>query len=327
MKTYFVNSMYCQDKDDELVACRGNTGNLVWHEKCKKTICFSEEVDLESIYEYDFSPEDVLVVPVANNFSPGETLFSKQLRKLQGINARVVLVGLGVQAPLSILESTALIDEYVNSISESKKRFFRAISQKCEFIGVRGKITADCLKRIGINNTYVIGCPSFYSGGEEKVEVKSYIKKIALNYSAKQSEVELLKMWKKNCDYIELFRQNLRDDIPCGERRRLFTNLNDWERELKYHNFDISVGTRLHGNMLAYLNNIPALWIVHDIRTYEVCETLKLPYIRLDDINCQMTVNDLASRCIYSENFYSHRHEMFKNYRMFLKKNGIDCCI
>lgn len=100
MKTVFVNMMNdpkdCKTAKEKLAACYTNTGNLVWHDCCKKEIDYEEEValnDLSKDYE-----NTVLVVPVANNLSVGETEFSKKLRTLLNVNAQIALIGLGAQA-------------------------------------------------------------------------------------------------------------------------------------------------------------------------------------------------------------------------------------
>lgn len=57
--------------------------------------------------------------------------------------------------------------------------------------------------------------------------------------------------------------------------------------------FDISIGLRLHGNMVAFQAGCPAVWIYHDSRTQELTETMALPSISSSSfIKCK-DVNDL----------------------------------
>src|SRR3546814_10251152 len=41
--------------------------------------------------------------------------------------------------------------------------------------------------------------------------------------------------------------------------------------------FDLAVGTRFHGNMLAFQAEVPALFVTHDSRTSELVNRLALP--------------------------------------------------
>ncbi len=43
----------------------------------------------------------------------------------------------------------------------------------------------------------------------------------------------------------------------------------------------LSLGSRLHGNLVALLNGVPALTIVHDSRTLEMCTLTGAPFINI----------------------------------------------
>lgn len=160
MKCWFINTSYKDYLGYHPPYMTSNFGNLVWNDGCRAGIRYDNQVFLEDIPQIHYSPDDIFILPVANNFSPGETVFSEKFRSVLSINARVVLIGVGIQD-----ESIELSDfsAYVGRISEGKKAFFRKLSKQCVSIGVRGKYTARCLAEIGVNNTKVIGCPSFYS--------------------------------------------------------------------------------------------------------------------------------------------------------------------
>ncbi len=68
-------------------------------------------------------------------------------------------------------------------------------------------------------------------------------------------------------------------DAVCDGRVRVFFDVVEWMDALS--RCDASIGTRFHGNMLALQSAVPAVCIVHDGRTEELCGTIGLPKIPL----------------------------------------------
>ncbi len=58
-----------------------------------------------------------------------------------------------------------------------------------------------------------------------------------------------------------------------------FTSFDDWSESIS--KCALSIGSRLHGNLVALLNGIPALTIVHDSRTLEMCALIGAPCINI----------------------------------------------
>ncbi len=67
----------------------------------------------------------------------------------------------------------------------------------------------------------------------------------------------------------------------CALKLRTYISVEQWMEDSA--RFDFSLGMRLHGNMAAWQAGTPALWIHHDSRTRELCETMALPNIALED--------------------------------------------
>lgn len=82
-------------------------------------------------------------------------------------------------------------------------------------------------------------------------------------------------------------------------------------------------GTRMHGNMFAYLHGIPSLWVVHDARTFEMCEAMQLPYVLLNDLSERTTIDSLFLKAKYDNLFYQHRGWCRQQYIDFLNENGV----
>lgn len=108
------------------------------------------------------------------------------------------------------------------------------------------------------------------------------------------------------------------------EYGHMFFDWDVWQEFLKKEQFTLSVGCRFHGNMMSYLAGIPTLWIVHDSRTYELCETMKLPYVNIEKATTFKECERFAENCIYNEKFYENRRKMCQIYNDFLMENGLE---
>lgn len=101
----------------------------------------------------------------------------------------------------------------------------------------------------------------------------------------------------------------------------MFSSISKWEEFIKTRDF--SFGFRIHGSVISIKNGVPAICVVSDSRTYELCSFLKIPFIRVD----QIASSDLDIQKIYEEADYSELNKQYpkllKNYISFLEKNGI----
>ena len=97
-----------------------------------------------------------------------------------------------------------------------------------------------------------------------------------------------------------------------SENINIFFNYQKWCEFLKENNFSFAFGTRFHGNMMALKHGIPTLWIVHDWRTLELAQYLKLPYITYDKFNKIKYPEQLLEFCDYTD--------VYKNYPILVKK-------
>ncbi len=105
-----------------------------------------------------------------------------------------------------------------------------------------------------------------------------------------------------------------------ASRYRLFRDVAPWyQYHAEYTRF--SYGTRFHGNMAALLTGVPALWLTHDSRTLELCETLHLPRMSVSEA-WRTPIRDLIQRADYSEMF-EHLPELFGTFNEFLALSGL----
>lgn len=100
-----------------------------------------------------------------------------------------------------------------------------------------------------------------------------------------------------------------------------FYNVEDW---VKYFSsgYGFCYGTRFHGNMVAFWAGVPALWIAHDMRTLELCQHLRLPYLMHDDLNAISCVEDLYELCDYTD-FWKGFEDNLKRFGGYLSRNDV----
>lgn len=101
----------------------------------------------------------------------------------------------------------------------------------------------------------------------------------------------------------------------------IFSSIDTWAEFVKTR--DVYFGFRIHGCIMAIKNGVPAICIVSDSRTYELCELFKIPYIRVD----QLQSKDLDFEKIYNEADFSKLNAeypvLLKKYINYLEKNNI----
>lgn len=101
-----------------------------------------------------------------------------------------------------------------------------------------------------------------------------------------------------------------------------FYNMEEWFTALR-GNFDLSIGTRFHGNMAALQAGIPALWIVHDSRTQEFCNLLGLPQAPLEELRAGASVRDLVEAHLDGSTFDSVYPRNYARFHAYLERHGV----
>lgn len=274
---------------------------------------------------------------------------------LETKDVQLAVLGLGIQ-----MELDDKIEEFVAGLSKNKStiRALKILSEHSKYIGVRGSITGECLDKIGIHNWKIIGCPSFYEPYRKYGKLKmreSSLDHIVINFTpGKYGENKILEYGVEN--KVDIILQSMNDmpmtlweNRPIEERHlrvkfpgetgvsteevytwlkqygHMFYTRQTWSDFLIENKTSFVMGSRFHGNMMAFSNGIPALWIVHDMRTKELVDAMKLPYITYKDLQ-EHSLNKLIDKCIYSENFYQMYLNMGKAYAAFLEQCGVEHC-
>ena len=141
-----------------------NTGNLLIGYGLKKQIDFTH-----CHYGQGIPPEavneqfDLIAIPAANFIFKGFD-FGYMADYLEKTTLPILCVGIGAQMPSSANPEM--------EIPEGSQRLLKILGERCVDIGVRGDFTADVLSRMGIKNTTITGCPSYYSNLSPQIEIR-----------------------------------------------------------------------------------------------------------------------------------------------------------
>ena len=153
-------------------------------------------------------------------------------------------------------------------------------------LGVRGEYTAAVLEKNGIVNFRIIGCPSLYQGMNEKfrVEKKPFdpAMRACCNFrtfygTLSDPERQFLTFCaNRDLGFVEQNAFPLTLENCCGDEYQ-FRYLQDWlkrQMHVFFHiedwlawvrQYDFSLGSRFHGNVIAITSGIPALTMVVDL--------------------------------------------------------------
>lgn len=115
------------------------------------------------------------------------------------------------------------------------------------------------------------------------------------------------------------------NDVVTNDKIRhlfhIFSDMNKWAEFIK--SYDVAFGFRIHGNIIALKNGVPAINIATDSRVYEMCELFKIPYVRVN----QFDSTELNFNKIYEQADFSEMNKQYpvllQNFINFLDKNNI----
>lgn len=326
-----------------------NTGNLVFVNAVKEQMIISEEVWINP--DMNIDEKALYIMPCSSFIHEANTWLEPLADIIENQNIKILPIGLGVQADFHTTS-----DQLVKKLSKRQIAFFKIIAERIESIGVRGEFSAECLNRMGVKNSHVIGCPSVFRyqnsqfikpmlPSREKIlftvtpsrgMASSKVLKLGMSEKADwilQSAGELEEFFSNNqvIRWLQNIRRfpsmNLNNIIEYQNKKgKIFWSYDEWENNIIENNYSFAFGTRFHGNMMAFRNGIPTVWIGHDMRTKELTEWLHLPYIQTntDRFKSIENVNDIIKiweQC--SEDFYNAYPDKLKNYNNFLAENGV----
>ena len=344
-----------QDKsiEEKMQYAGANTGNIIFTEALKEQLNYTEEIWINSQALKKIEKPSV-VIPSANFIAAGnDSLMEALLRFLDNTQCPITMAGLGAQA---CLETTP--KKLVSKLSDLQIKVLKKVSERAKTIGVRGEFSAECLNLIGIKNIRIIGCPSFYfrKGNHSfKIKIPSMRCPQMTITPGNHEECKLLELGIRSDSFwimqmmTELpaiaFEQvnydlSIANSIQhtfsgsCFSSRKIwnymkqkaeiFFQKSSWDNFYQKNDITFAFGSRFHGNMQAFRNAIPTLWVVHDMRTAELIKTLHLPFINYEQLNKIKYPQELLDYCDYRE-YETHYNGLYVQYMNFLSENNLEC--
>lgn len=352
MKTAYINSFppkefyTTSDWSLKLEYLAENTGNWIYINELRKQIDYGIETWLN---DPELETYKVGVMPVSNILRKGYDGVVRWVDHIERLKFPVVFVGMGAQS----FRGETTPKEIVATLKPEVIRAFQRIAYQACSLGIRGEATAECLELMGIHNYRIIGCPSFYQyldGNFQKRKLPTKEKIIFNSGTARKTVGHIFEMGMQNHghrimqhrlegvsylytdekvsdDFVKqrLFLDRSGDEVNdyIKSHSHIFFTQEEWEQFILEQKFTFSFGMRFHGNMLAHLLGVPAMWIGHDLRTKELVSTLRLPNVTLEEYRNIDTIDELIARCSYND-IEKNYHSMCREYVSFLEENGIE---
>lgn len=292
---------------------------------------------------------NLVIMPQANIFC--DSLFHKKLLNMwtagiSNFKIPVYVLGVGIQ-----VRSPDEIIRLSKNIETESKNFIDAVYKSGGEFSLRGYYTKEFFRLQGFNDAVVTGCPSFYQKGRQlsisndKVE-KSDLR-IALNGRRCQfynhnfkkiiNEIETSYYLDQDEFLNQLYNKFFFDSVKFPKRKGvlraiplyalkmihekrffLFYDLVTRFSFFKEKGINFSYGSRIHGNIMAMLNGIPAYVVTEDLRTRELAEFFHIPY----SPNVSKDIYETYLRSDYSA-FNAAFPGLYDNFEKFLLDHNI----
>lgn len=310
-----------------------NTGNFVFCHAISRILEVGPQSNPWGADLSHLKPEsDRLVVPLANWLGPHVDL-GKLAETFRTVPIPMVGVGLGAQAPISGIDIDAIPEgswewlRVVSAKSASDRPNIslrgqatydaiakKGLAEKCVVTGcpsnfinpsvqlgkdIRQKWQARGLHRVAVT----AGTPSNRLPALEQSLV-SLVEKTQGIYVC-QAPLDMLRLFKGEFD-------KLTKDSLAAHKAYLLPTLDDdefknWFRKWSYaytsvpewltqmDQYDVVVGTRIHGVMAGIQGGVPSICICIDSRTLELCQTMKIPHADARDFKDGITLDQIAT--------------------------------
>lgn len=301
---------------------------------------------------------DAYICPLADAFRDA---FAGKLLKyahfFDRLTIPVYVIGMGLRANYG----QGAVYDY--PFDEEAKIFLKAVLKKSALVGLRGGITGDYLKHLGFTEDRdykVIGCPSMYMFGREMPRRDNLIldadgrladtTRISFNMSTKtprniidflnaqmerfpdyyctvqnENELRLLHYglkYKTTFDVDSSFYPlDTSNRLIQQDRLRMFINVRTWNEFMKER--DLSIGSKLHGNVAALVSGCPAIFLPLDGRMQELISYHKFAAVPYEEVTEKDTVESLMEK-VDLDAYVKQQPENFDRFIDFLDANGLD---
>lgn len=310
-----------------------NTGNMLFWHSLKATL------DLDVKSNWYINNPDKLNLSEYKAFVTTDLIWIRQNVSYSYLNKVLDILGDLPLVPISIgLQSNDYNPDFI--LHPETVDVIKRISERC-VMGVRGYYTAEILKKYGIENFKVIGCPSMYMPGVDFAKISNVpkeIKKVTANFETAYGKFDSHKSdFLKYCaannfSFVEQVQSginegNFSDSEDFAEVKgwidaqgHCFFDVEQWREYMR--GFDFSMGLRFHGNVMALWEGVPALFITCDSRTKELCEFYSLPNINITEFDVAKPIHYYYNLADYF-NFTKRYKYCYNSFFDFIKENDL----
>ena len=345
------------DYNDAYIKSGRNFGNILIGNAVRTVLAPNRLVSREEVPTPEHANERCshIVIPAAN-FLWKDFDFGYMADYIEKTVLPVTIIGVGAQTN----DRTTSSPIHPNTLW-----LMKIVAERSAYVGVRGFYTAEVLAANGIHNVQVIGCPSLYTNRVPTIRIDAsrlqQIDKLAVNFSRRvnghsfhldrmkdlenrlmelalqsdstfiaQDELEEIEMAETGAACPAAVSRYF-DSVPVDKvsdffrnRTRYFYDVDAWSTFMRTQS--ASIGTRFHGNLIALINGVPALMIVHDSRTMEMCTLIGIPSVHIGHVPVgSMDARQLRER-LESASFDAFEKAyavLYKRFARFLRANGL----
>ncbi|GAB5380423.1 MAG: hypothetical protein Alis3KO_25630 [Aliiglaciecola sp.] len=352
----FIDRTKAKSTLDSFNQCGKNTGNLAFWHAMNEHIAGDKE-----FFGWTFDPEylksnfDVIVFPAANQLNPDWDLggFAELLEKAQ---LPILICGLGAQAASTqeALNFKKGTKRFIDVVSERATKIGVRGNYTAQALLDNG---IENIEVIGCPSNFISENTSLGQDCEKSLADLAEVRSVVLNIDMiprlesklktmfswslgrsaafiNQAPVELIEMsclsnTKFNPHVFYRFHQLLAPSVSpkffeliVEKQFSAHFDVKSWMRHIS--KFDLSIGTRLHGNILAMQSGVPSVLMPHDSRTDELSNTLILPRYSLNAISSNTSLEEVVSEVQFDGISYDkNRTELASRYLQIIVETGL----
>ena len=348
IKPFFINSNICLDDKDIrsfdrfMKVIAGNTGNsYITYSLIKELGVDSENVrHIQNIYEYDFTKSEKDIEYINSECTHVFLILQDQIRLSESyglqlpyqsimnfisrLNKPVVICGLGANS------FNGFDPNFYKLLKPELVKFLKFLSDHCINIGVRGEFTADVLNNLGIKNVTVVGCPSYFETGPNRIlskQEKIYLDEILLTGRFCIPQIYNNHTIMQDFQEEDAFRAVAFNDWSlvnninefnklCSHKYHVFSDIESWKKFVSQ--FPVAIGYRLHGSIACLNSGVVSMCCNKDSRAREMSTFLHIPYNA--DVNESTDVMKLYES-IDVDDINKSYPKLYKNFEDFIYKS------
>lgn len=324
-----------------------NTGNSYITYSVIKSLFgkFQQVDDIKNLWFYQ--PTQIEIDRINSEYSKVILILQDNLRLFDSYLHHDIYAGLAnffrkLKIPIVVFSlGSNCFDKNWRSLKDGLNKnlvsLLRIIADNTVSFGIRGDFTSEILNSLGIKNHQVIGCPSYFEMGRNRVINKPNLKPDFTvlsggNFSHKshndifyvlQDESLLIKsiafpnerLLRKDFDSIG----EVLTSAYLHNKVAVFSSMDRWKEFDK--RFDFYIGSRVHGAIMAMNAGLPAIVTNGDTRAEEMCNYFGIPQMTnlSDECDLRMLYEDYNVDTVNKK--YNH---LYDNYVGWIKSNGLD---